>query len=372
MGICSEKAMQRFDDPCVRDIDCCDPADLTAGLLEWKWDLTRLAGGDFSARAVAIPLGALLLTRLKFNRALLHCVRAPLGCVSLLLFGSSSGAVFVDGRRLETQDCLVVDAHSAVEIVSHHECIVVAISLSEHSWSRATRLSLADGTALRGGSRLVTCGSQCIEALLNASDLVVEAFTLSSACDVAPSLRSWCAELVLTRLLEVHKEPQQLHGAQHGRARRVIGVQRARDYILDHLSDPISLSDLCRQTHMQARSLEYGFREIVGLSPVSYIKMMRLGVVHRRLLSTANYYRSISELALDNGFWHLSQFAVDYKKLFKESPSATRARIASLQRKSPTREAELSTTSTADVPVSIVATSVRARAREAHAAFGRV
>ena len=33
--------------------------------------------------------------------------------------------------------------------------------------------------------------------------------------------------------------------------------------------------------------------------------------------------RSISEIALDCGFWHLSQFAVDYKRLFAESPSVT-------------------------------------------------
>jgi AraC-like DNA-binding protein len=34
--------------------------------------------------------------------------------------------------------------------------------------------------------------------------------------------------------------------------------------------------------------------------------------------------RSVSELALDCGFCHLSQFAADYKRVFLESPSATR------------------------------------------------
>ena len=41
------------------------------------------------------------------------------------------------------------------------------------------------------------------------------------------------------------------------------------------------------------------------------------------LRTTAVRTRSISEIALDCGFWHLSQFAVDYKLLFGESPSVT-------------------------------------------------
>ena len=37
--------------------------------------------------------------------------------------------------------------------------------------------------------------------------------------------------------------------------------------------------------------------------------------------------RSVSEVALDCGFCHLSQFAADYKRVFLESPSATRRAV---------------------------------------------
>jgi AraC-like DNA-binding protein len=58
------------------------------------------------------------------------------------------------------------------------------------------------------------------------------------------------------------------------------------------------------------------------------VKVLRLNDVRRQLLSYSHVCRSISELALDAGFTHLSQFAMDYKKLFLESPSMTRRRIA--------------------------------------------
>ena len=314
----------------ARDIDCRDPAELTANLPEWHWDLTRLEGGEFHARATTIPLEAVFIAKLKFNRALLHRIRPPLGCVSILMFDQSVGAVFVDGHRLAKAEGIVLDPCSNAEILSHGECIVIALSMSELCWRNTTQMSRHDGAALRGGSRLLTCDRNSVSELLGDASSVIQALAIRSKRPAEPGVRSTCCELILARLRAVRRQSRQIHGAHRGRARRIDSVQRARDYILKHLAEPISLSDLCGQTHMQARALEYGFREIVGLSPMSYVRMLRLGEVHRRLLGGVSHHRTISELALDAGFWHLSQFAVDYKKLFMESPSATRRRLAGM------------------------------------------
>ena len=105
--------------------------------------------------------------------------------------------------------------------------------------------------------------------------------------------------------------------------RRRMAVERVRRFIHEHLAESLTLADLCRHAHLQARSLEYGFRDLVGLSPFKYIKMLRLGEVRRRLQASDASQLSVSEAALDCGFSHLSQFAADYKRMFLESPSAT-------------------------------------------------
>ena len=56
---------------------------------------------------------------------------------------------------------------------------------------------------------------------------------------------------------------------------------------------------------------------------MQYVRTTRLHRARRILRSIVVSHRSISEIALDSGFWHLSQFAVDYKALFGESPSTT-------------------------------------------------
>jgi AraC family ethanolamine operon transcriptional activator len=315
-----------FDEVCIQSIDCGDTVALTSSLLGWEWELTRLERGDFRVKGVTLALEGLRVAKLAFNRALLHRVRPPPGHVSVVLFGNSAGAIFVEGHKLALTDCVVLRAESDSEVVSQRECVAVALSMGETTWRRTSGLAQQDGTALRGGDQLWALERDSVCRLLQAVDSALRVFAPGSQDPIDAGTPGSFCERILALLRQARTEPQQRHALRRGRVRRRIGVERARDYIVTHLADQIRLSDLCRHTHLQARSLEYGFREIVGLSPVSYVKMMRLGEVHRRLLSRTERDRSISEIALDAGFCHLSQFAVDYKKLFMESPSATQGR----------------------------------------------
>ena len=104
-------------------------------------------------------------------------------------------------------------------------------------------------------------------------------------------------------------------------------MRLACEFIDSRLSEPLQLSQLCRHAHLKIRSLEYGFREVTGLTPVAYIRSLRLNAVRKALQQDASPHpRSISEIAMDAGFWHLSQFAVDYRRFFGETPTETRRR----------------------------------------------
>lgn len=67
------------------------------------------------------------------------------------------------------------------------------------------------------------------------------------------------------------------------------------------------------------------------MSPLSYIKALRLNHVNQLLQSPDSAGRTITTIALDSGFCHLSQFAADYQKFFGESPSITRRRFLAPQ-----------------------------------------
>nr|WP_298726464.1 helix-turn-helix domain-containing protein [uncultured Steroidobacter sp.] len=111
-------------------------------------------------------------------------------------------------------------------------------------------------------------------------------------------------------------------------AARCQAAVRARQYIDDHLDRPLTLASVCQASYSSPRALEYGFREIFGVSPITYIRCARLSRVRRELYSSPYTSGKITQLALQWGFWHLSQFSKDYFDLFGELPSITLGRAS--------------------------------------------
>ncbi len=103
---------------------------------------------------------------------------------------------------------------------------------------------------------------------------------------------------------------------------------RARQYIDEHLDRPLTLASVCQASYASPRALEYGFREIFGVSPIAYIRCARLSRVRRELYFSPYTSGRITQLAMKWGFWHLSQFSKDYYDLFGELPSITLGRAS--------------------------------------------
>jgi AraC family ethanolamine operon transcriptional activator len=65
--------------------------------------------------------------------------------------------------------------------------------------------------------------------------------------------------------------------------------------------------------------LQTGFNQVMGLSPLSYVKAVRLNNVRGQLLQQ----QTVTDAATQFGFWHFGHFARDYQKMFGEKPSQT-------------------------------------------------
>jgi AraC family ethanolamine operon transcriptional activator len=109
--------------------------------------------------------------------------------------------------------------------------------------------------------------------------------------------------------------------AQHRRT-----VERAVQYMRSHASEPIGVVDICQAVGVHSRVLQYCFNEVFGVTPVAYLRCLRLHQVRREIKESPN--ESLGDIAARWGIWHLGRFASDYRRLFGELPSAT-ARNAS-------------------------------------------
>lgn len=103
-------------------------------------------------------------------------------------------------------------------------------------------------------------------------------------------------------------------------------VKRVEDYIHAHADEAITVEDLTEVAGVSARTLFAGFKRFRGVSPMKYLREVRLKRV-REELERATENETVTGIAMKWGFGQLGRFAVEYKKEFGESPSDTLKRL---------------------------------------------
>ena len=74
---------------------------------------------------------------------------------------------------------------------------------------------------------------------------------------------------------------------------------------------------------MSERTLQYAFKEVMGMTPVAYLTRLRLHRVRHALRTATQASTTVTTEALRWGFWHFGDFSRAYKDCFGELPSDT-------------------------------------------------
>ncbi len=105
--------------------------------------------------------------------------------------------------------------------------------------------------------------------------------------------------------------------------RRAQLVHQVEDYMYDHLDEPLTLKDLCIALNTSSRALNYGFQDVFNMSPMAYLKVLRLHGLRRALKMADPITTSIGDVAAKFGFWSLGHLSRDYQATFGERLSQT-------------------------------------------------
>lgn len=106
-------------------------------------------------------------------------------------------------------------------------------------------------------------------------------------------------------------------------SKRSQGVRKVMDYLQNYGENIPTIPELCKIAKLSERNLQYGFKEYLGVTPIRYLRLIRLNGVRRDLLINHAKKNRIVDVALDWGFIELGRFASEYHQLFQELPSAT-------------------------------------------------
>jgi AraC-like DNA-binding protein len=104
-------------------------------------------------------------------------------------------------------------------------------------------------------------------------------------------------------------------------ALRDAGVQRMAGvvrYIHENYTHPLDVNTLARHVGLGSSTLHHAFKRTVGMSPMQYLKKIRL---HQARLMMVSGGLNVGEAAYKVGYGSPSQFSREFKRLFGTPPS---------------------------------------------------
>ena len=105
-------------------------------------------------------------------------------------------------------------------------------------------------------------------------------------------------------------------------------IRRAVDVIEAEAQLPLTLSSIAARSQMSVRSLQQGFKRHLGMSPMSYLREVRLRQAHQTLLESDPSTVTVASVAYDWGFTNLGRFAAAHAARYREAPAKTLRRSA--------------------------------------------
>ena len=294
---------------------------------DWRADYQQLGTGKFKAWFDLYASSNLRLTDQYCTQEMSISGIPPDDHAALVLPSNRGDRGIFQGREFGANDVGLMVEHSEYFYRSPQNLRMMVVTIP------VSRLVQALGAAAHkrelhqviAETSVVSLDNATIAGLTSATRRTFEIVqSTSQPAGLALCLQEIEEHIVTTLSLAMAGSPAPARGAL-ARKNRLRYLERAREYIEAHPGSPLGMETLTSVSGTSTRSLETAFREILGVTPVQYIRYSRLNVAKSRLRHADATMTSVTDTAQALGFSHLSRFAQNYRALFGELPSATLA-----------------------------------------------
>ncbi|HKT94905.1 MAG TPA: helix-turn-helix domain-containing protein [Paraburkholderia sp.] len=302
-----------------------DAGDHAAVLDGWDQRYFQLGSGKFESSMWQLSLDALHVFYETANQRVTQQVTPPKDTIAFgLPLGETAPYTFA-GRALAVNSLIV--ARGSREFVMHspENMQLIGVELSLDAFSRlASRcqgkrcidqpngppiLSIPVDRLRRVGIRLL----QLLRAIESEPQILSND---RAEARIEQQIVDAISELLDDEMLGVRADFTQLCHSEI--------VERTRQLVLQSGDEPITVQQLCEQLKVSRRTIQNSFQTVTGLTPVEYMRSIRLNLVRNLLRKTHPNELTVRDAAQLWGFLHLGHFAHDYRYQFGESPSDTR------------------------------------------------
>jgi AraC family ethanolamine operon transcriptional activator len=304
--------------------DTRDADELAACLRDWNQIYEQLAPGRFEGRFVECRLQDIQVFRERTNQPLYEAglVRPGWHVVGVPVHLGGDG--HCGGRPIRADGIVSMRGGDELDCRAPAEFDIVAASIPQQLLhDHAREVEHCEFDHAKPHSTVIAADPALTQSLrtLLLSVLDVAAHAPAQLRQPAPR-RSLQQRLLATVVRTLAHPPGAASDPPPSASARHALVGRAQAYMRAHVDEPLSIEDLCRALQVSRRTLQYSFQDVLQVNPVRYLRALRLNGV-RRTLKLAQPQASVHDIAARWGFWHMSRFADDYRRMFGELPSQT-------------------------------------------------
>ncbi|BBZ07405.1 hypothetical protein MDOR_15740 [Mycolicibacterium doricum] len=101
------------------------------------------------------------------------------------------------------------------------------------------------------------------------------------------------------------------------------GLRRSVAFIHENADSDIGLAEIAAAANLTARAVQYMYRRHLGVTPLEYLRCVRLHFAHRDLEAADPAVDTVNSIAARWGFSHAGRFSVAYRRMYGRQPSAT-------------------------------------------------
>jgi len=298
-------------------------ADIVVG---WDSDFRQITCDEFKPELFQAHVGSLLFSNVRFGCHVDQRGTTPVGMRTFAIADSDCPEMHWFGHLVGPDVLLAFPMHGEVKAFSRPGFNVATVSLPEELLEE-----FFDHNGGPGLSRVLDSSETIVPApslLLEGLRLLLRQIQSMAQSDADPAfMRVLSGELqnqVLLALFEILTRAKPV--STPSGAGRHQTLTPIFDYLNAHPQRPLRMAELCAIAQVSERTLQNHFRRELGMTPSAYLAGQRLNGTHRELWRADPSTTSVTDAANHWGFWHMGQFAADYRLQFGELPSATLSR----------------------------------------------
>jgi len=282
-----------------------------------EFSLLKKGGGYFNARLKAMHTPNMQLAFTIHSLPTLTRGSFPKETILIVLIQKGqSGAVFLD-KKLAWNDVMILQPGEEIELSTVQEMNVFTLAVEKHLFLDRFEAYFHCSLATVIQEKKIALKEEKVESLT--SFLITLLFDREKEC----LLKVLQAEYRSFEYMILDEFFKAIKFNEVQKKRKKFDAKLIRKKLEESCIEGNSIDEIAQELKISRRLLFSTFKEFYGHTPNQYLLSLKLQKIHHLLQKADQQTHTVSEIAAQYGFTHMSYFTRVYKNVYNKLPSET-------------------------------------------------